>query len=230
MLRCSKMSSLAPAQETRFVLSSHEQISRAVERVAIRFVRTWGFTTVGMVAASFRLCTPAPAPRTALTRRALAALADLEWLEPTQEWFSLLDHDSAMRAATEKILAISGRVETDELVRALGKRRSFGGAPPAVVQSYVAALSARAARLGRNASVSPVEHAVLEALHEAGGVADLGDLRRATRGALSVVELRRVLQASPLFLRAGRGTYRVVGIRAWPARAMVPSAAWQPTL
>jgi len=222
------MSSLAPAQRTPFVSSCPEQISRAVVRVAIRFVRTWGFTTVGMVAASFRLCVPAPAPRTSLTRRALCALPDLEWLEPTQEWFSLLDLDSAMRSALEKILAVRGGVETDELVRALGKRRSFGGAPPAVVKSYVAALSARAARPAGNASITADEHAVLEALHEAGGVADLGELRRATRGTLSDVELTRVLQASPLFLRAGRGAYRVVGFPTQPP--MVLSAAWQATL
>jgi hypothetical protein len=225
------MSSLALMSEPRVVASSADQIDRSIERTAIRFVKTWGFTTVEMVAARFRMLSRAPAPRASLTRQALRSLPDLQWLDPTREWFSLLDRDSAMRASLEKILGVVGVVEPDELALALGKRHSFGVAPPAVVSAYVEALSSRVSRQGfvsENAALTTEEHVVLEALRHAGGLADLAELRQATRGFISVPAMTRALQTSPLFLRVGRGKYRVVGAQSWPiAPALTLSLPWR---
>ena len=210
------MSFAASMSDASIVSSRSEQIGSAVERTAVRFVRTWGFSTVEMVAARFRILTKATVPRESLTRRALGALPDVVWLDPTREWFSLLERESTMRASIEKIVVAVGVVERDELERALGKRHSFGGAPPAVVRAYVEALSAHVSRRGRAsllAGLTPEEHVVLEALERAGGDADLAGLRDLTLGRLAPGALTRVLQVSPLFLREGRGIYRVVGSR-----------------
>jgi hypothetical protein len=210
------------------------QIAHAVERTASRFVRTWGFSAVEMVAARFRMTERAPAPRSTLARRALAALPDIAWLDPGLEWFSLLDHPSSMRAAIEKIVATVGAVEPVELEQALGKGHSFCGAPPAVVHAYVVALSRRVTPFGagrRGPWLDPEEHVVLDALERAGGHADLRKLRQTTTGRLAPALLTRVLNASPLFLREARGSYRVVG--AFPsasAPTLVPSLSWEARL
>jgi hypothetical protein len=189
-----------------------EQIDSAIERVAARFVRTWGFSTVGMVAAKFRLFAKATAPREVLARRALAALPDVEWLDEAREWFTLLDRESAMRAAIEKIVAVAGVVERHELEEALGKRHSFGAAPAAVVRAYVGALAARVHRRGPfDWSLTPEELVILEAFEQAGPSLGLAELRAATRVCLPQASLAHVLRSSPLFVRASRGTYRVVG-------------------
>src|SRR6516164_4470649 len=98
------MSLPALASKTSVVSSSSERIASAVERVGVRFVRAWGFSTVGMVAARFRIVDKVKAPREVLARRALAALPGILWLDPTREWFTLLDCESAMRAAIEKVV------------------------------------------------------------------------------------------------------------------------------
>src|SRR5262245_44664574 len=108
-----------------------EQIASAVERTAARFVKRWGFSTASMVAGKFRLLSRATAPREVLARRALSALPGVTWLDPAREWFTLLDRPSAVREAIEKVVAVAGVVERAELEEALGKRHSFGGAPPA---------------------------------------------------------------------------------------------------
>jgi len=196
------------------VTPDSERMDSAVERTAVRFVRTWGFSTVGMVAGRFRLLGKATAPRDVLARRALAALPDIEWLDPTREWFTLLDHESAMRAAIEKIVAVAGVVEREDLEQALGKRHAFGDAPPAVVRAYVEALAARVARRRTPlATFTEEELVVLEALERMGGRASLPELREATR--LSPDALAHVLRSSPLFLRETRAIYRVVGASLW---------------
>jgi hypothetical protein len=192
------------------VSSRSEQIGSAVERTAVRFVRAWGFSTVEMVAAKFRMLARAALPRDTLARRALAELADVAWLDPTREWFTLLERPSPMRAAIEKIVAVAGIVERDELELALGKRHAFGDAPPSIVRAYVETLAARVSRSSDpRSALTPEEHVVLEAFERAGGA--LAELREATRGRLVPEALARVLGKSPLFLRAGRGAYRVVG-------------------
>jgi hypothetical protein len=189
-----------------------EQIDAAVGRTAARFVRTWGFSTVGMVAGKFRLLAKASAPREVLARRALSALRGITWLDPAREWFTLLDHPSAMREAIEKIVAVAGVVEREQLEEALGKRHSFGSAPPAVVRAYVEALAARVLRPGsRGPTLTPEELVVLEAFERVGRTAGLPALRAATRGRLAEPALAHVLRSSPLFLREARGTYRLVG-------------------
>jgi hypothetical protein len=194
------------------VTTDSEQIDSAVERTAVRFVRAWGFSTVGMVAEKFRLIAKAPAPRVALARRVLARLPDLEWLDPTREWFTLLDRESSMRAAVEKIVAVVGIVEGHELEEALGKRHSFGDAPPAVVRAYVETLATRVARRGPfDWTLTSEELIVLEAFEQAGSSLGLAELRAATRASVPEASLTHVLRSSPLFVRASRGRYRVVG-------------------
>jgi hypothetical protein len=206
---------MAPAvlpMDPQTVSSRSEQIGSAIQRTAARFVRTWGFSTVEMVAAKFRILARPSLPRETLARRVLAELPDIEWLDPTREWFTLLDRASPMRAAIEKIVAVAGVIERDELEEALGKRRAFADAPPSVVRAYVEALKARVSRSGdARAALTHEEHVVLEAFERAGGAATLTDLRDATRGRLLPDALARVLAASPLFLRSSRGAYRLVG-------------------
>jgi hypothetical protein len=194
------------------VSSGSEQVASAVERTAVRFVSAWGFSTVGMVAARFRVTSRAPLPREVLARRALAALPDLEWLDPSREWFTLLERASAMRAAIEKIVAVAGVLEREELEEALGKRHAFGDAPPAVVRAYVEALAARVRRPGAlRVELTSEELVVLDAFERLGASAGLLELRLATVGRISESALAHVLRSSPLFVRASRGTYRVVG-------------------
>jgi hypothetical protein len=203
--------------------SDSERIDSAVERTAERFIRAWGFSTVGMVAGKFRLLAKATAPRQVLARRALAALPDIEWLDPSREWFTLLDRESAMRAAVEKIVAVAGVVEGHELEKALGKRHSFGDAPPAVVRAYVEALAARVVRRGPfDWTLTAEELAVLEAFADAGASLGLAELRVAMGGRVPEASLAHVLRASPIFLREARGLYRVVGPRLWRAGPLHP--------
>ncbi|HVU50291.1 MAG TPA: hypothetical protein VHL80_06375 [Polyangia bacterium] len=186
-------------------------------------MRAWGFSTVGMVAAKFRLLERATVPREVIACRALAALPDIEWLDEAREWFTLLDRESAMRAAIEKILAVAGVVERHELEEALGKRHSFGGAPPAVVRAYVEALAAQVLRRGAlDASITSEELEILQAFDRTGPSLGLAELRLATRERLPEATLAHVLRASPLFVRASRGTYRVVG--SFPAAPYVTLA------
>jgi hypothetical protein len=205
------------------VTPDSEQINSAVERAAGKFVRTWGFSTVGTVAGKFRLLARATAPRDVLARRALAALPDIEWLDPSREWFTLLERESTMRLAVEKIVAVAGIVEREELEEALGKRNAFGDAPPNVVRAYVEALAARVRRPGAlRIALTPEELVVLGAFERLGPSACLADLREATRGKLSEASLGHLLRASPLFVGASRGTYRVVG--AYPVSRYVTLA------
>jgi hypothetical protein len=204
--------SLQPlASNASVVSSSSERIVAAVERAAVRFVRTWGFSTLGMVAARFRIVEKVTAPREVLARRALASLPDIVWLDPAREWFTLVERDSALRAAIEKVVGVVGVVDRADLEQALGKRHAFGAAPPVVVRAYVEAIAARVARRSSPVELDPEEHVVLEAFEHAGGRASLADLRTGTRGRLVPGALARVLRESPLFVRVSRGTYRVVG-------------------
>jgi hypothetical protein len=213
--------------------SGASRIGVAVERVAVRFVKTWGFSTVGTVAGHFRLPTRATASRSLLARRVLAGLPDVAWLDPTREWFTLLDRASAMRSAVEKIVSTAGVVDLAELELALGKRHSFGAAPPRVVRIYVGALAARVSRdrLFPGALLSPEEKVVLGVFEHAGGTVTTEELREQTRHRLAPAALTRVLQASPLFLRSARGAYRVVGSPFLPpVPALVPWRQWQAAL
>jgi hypothetical protein len=164
-----------------------------------------------MVAPRFRIIDKVTAPREVLARRALAALPDVVWLETTREWFTLVDRESVMRAAIEKVVGVVGVVDRAELEQALGKRHAFGAAPPAVVRAYVEAIAARVARRSSPVVLAPEEQVVLEAFERAGGRASLSELRAATRGRLVPASFARVLRESPLFVRESRGTYRVVG-------------------
>src|SRR5579863_2758613 len=71
MLVLGLMSFASPTSEASAARSRDEEIGRAVERTAVRFVRTWGFSTVEMVAARFRMTSKASVPRGSLARQAL---------------------------------------------------------------------------------------------------------------------------------------------------------------
>lgn len=191
-----------------------DRLVESVERVAARFVRTWGFTTVAMVSAHLRITAPSGLSHIALTRRALDAMPDLAWLDPSREWFTLLDRESPMRTAVEKIYDVAGDVGRTDTTLALGKRGSFGNAPARVVAAFVARLVARvatdspAARAGR---ATRDEWILIDVLRHASGAVDLSTLRQATSRFVSPKVATRVLRSSPLFLRVGQGRYRLVG-------------------
>jgi hypothetical protein len=207
------------AADQRRLRSHQKSVERAVAMVAVRFVRTWGFTTVGMVSQRFRLTTTPNESRLAMARRALALLPDLRWLNPAREWFTLLESDSPTKAAFAKIVAITEGVDRRELVLALGKHHSFGDAPEDVVHAYLDELvssheRSRAWAAGAtNASVPTREEQMLiDSLRDTGGSADITVLRRdAQRGSISAEALTRTLSHSPLFVRVSRGTYRLIG-------------------
>jgi len=195
----------------------HERrVERAVEMVATRFVRTWGFTTVGMVATRFRLTTTGDAPRSVMARRALSSLRDLRWLDEEHEWFTLLDSDSPMGSAFAKIVAVFGTVDGQDLLLALGKRHSFGDAPERVVRAYLDELVSRHKRArawSARTSSAPTreERIVVECLRGAGGTGELAVLRRAAElNSISADGLMRTLSRSPLFVRVARGTFALI--------------------
>jgi hypothetical protein len=213
-----------------------KRIERAVERVATRFVRTWGFTTVGMVAQRFRLTTTCNAPRSVLARRALSGLRDLRWLDAEHEWFTLLESDSPTSTAFAKIVTVLGAVDRQDLLLALGKRHSFGDAPERVVGAYLDELISRhqrarawSARPSDASDPTREERMVVECLRDAGGVAEISVLRRAAKTRLISAEaLMRALSRSPLFARVARGTYGLIGASAPPApRRLLSSGRWE---
>jgi hypothetical protein len=200
-------------------LRIHERrIERAVEMVATRFVRTWGFTTVSMVAQRFRLTTTGRAPRSVMARRALSGLRDLRWLDEEHEWFTLLDSDSPTSIAFAKIVAVLGTVDRQDLLLALGKRHSFGDAPERVVRAYLDELVSRhqwarawSARTSSASAPTREERMVVECLRDAGGTAEIAVLRRAAEhNSISPDALIRTLSRSPLFVRVARGTFALV--------------------
>ena len=221
---------LVPLESTAPLLP--DPVSAAVERVAARFVRTWGFTTVTMVGPRVILPWRSDLPRAVLVRDALADLADLEWLDPTREWFTLTARASHVRASIEKIYAVAGAVSQPELVAALSKRRSFANAPSPVVQAFVAAMSSRVRRARRPAAPRLTrEEAILVALLRAsGGQADIQSLvRRAEERGTPASLTTRVLKSSPLILHSWRGTYRLVGAPAGK-RPLISSPRWEAAL
>jgi hypothetical protein len=205
---------------------------RAIRSVAERFVRTWSFTTVEMVAGRFRPSRPSTQTRTSIVRRALALMPELRWLDPACEWFSLLDCASPATATLDKIVSIFGPIDREELFAALDKRHTFRDVPHVVVQSYVSALLARprATTAAAGARLSNEEHTLVALLDAAGGSLDTETLRHqaAARG-FDAATVMRALQASPLFLRSGRGLYRLVSVPS--ARGEVaPSPRWEATV
>ena len=227
------MSSLAAVQRALIPRRSNDQVAEAVERVAVRFIRTWGFTTIAMVSAHFRLLSRTSIPRASLARNAVGSLADLKWLDPSCEWFSLVDRESPMRTAVEKIYAVTGKFDQAEVSQALGKRHSFANVPGAVVQAFVSTLTARIAAGPRPSLATRLdreERVLVTLLRHAGGIADIATLQRAAAEHVVPPHVSaRVLGASPLFLRTGYGLYRMVGT---PARALalLSSPRWEAVL
>jgi len=203
---------------------------RAIEITAARFVRTWGFTTVEMVARCFRLVRRSTEPRAMLARRAIERLPDLCWLEPTREWFSLLERDSPGKAALAKIAAVTTEVDGAELHLALGKRHTFRDVPPAVVDAYLAVLTRSPPSTSRDNVLTREERALVLLLRAEGGSAEVHTLRaRAAELSFDGAAISRTLQTSPLFLPAGRGRCRLIGSpRGYPM--LVSSLAWEATI
>ena len=204
---------------------------RAVAACAARFVRTWGFTTVEMVAGRFRPSRTSTQTRTSMVRRALAHLPELRWLEPTCEWFTLLDCESPATATADKIAAVANALDGDELYAALDKKHTFRDVPPVVAQAYVSSLLTRP-RVPAEATLARLpreERALIGLLLDAGGASDTELLRRrAAALSLDAATVRRTLQSSPLFLRAARGVYRLAGAPLGPT-APVAGGAWGAT-
>jgi hypothetical protein len=196
-------------------------VDRFVEAAAERFVRKWGFTTVGMVSLRFRLPTHVSESRLAITRRALGGLRDLRWLDREHEWFCLVDRPSRMKAELAKIAAVVrdvALVDPGDLEIALGKRRSFLGAPHAVVKNCLTELMRPVMMLKRNGDLQEAwlptteERVLVATLRDQGGQADIETLRRnGAPWSIAGATIVRTLRSSPLFLRAGRGSYRLIG-------------------
>jgi hypothetical protein len=207
---------------------------RAIRSIAERFVRTWSFTTVEMVAGRFRPARPSTQTRTSIVRRALAVMPELRWLDPACEWFSLLDCASPATATLDKIAALAGAqgIDREELSAALDKRHTFRDVPHVVIQSYLSTLLARprATTDAALARFSDEERTLVALLDAAGGSLDTESLRhQAAAFGLDAATVLRTLQASPLFLRSGRGLYRLVSVPV--ARTEVaPAPRWEATL
>jgi len=225
------MTAIALGEPDQVAALLPDRVSEAVERVAARFVRTWGFTTVSMVASRFHLWTRTSVPRASLTREALGEVPDVAWLDKDREWFSLADRESPMTRAFAKIRAIARTVDSADVALALGKGRSFGNAPAGVVRAFVSGLMTRAARRPTldptAAGVTRHERALVEVFREAGGTGEIKSLRElaAERGLTDAV-VNRTLASSPLFLRAGHGTYRLIGV-ALRRTQLISSPRWQ---
>jgi len=223
----------SPAKRTR---GNEETIARAVEMVAVRFVRTWGFTTVDMVSHRFRLTMAPTGSRSVMAREALTRLSDLRWLDPARQWFTLIGRESPMQAALAKVVAVSGCIDRDDILLALGKHHSFGQAPNGVVRAYVAELVGSQAWArpsgGGPTSASALtreERVLVDLLRCTGGSATTELLRHeAARHSIAPEALKRVLWRSPLFLRMARGSYRLVGTYAPIApRTLLTSGRWE---
>jgi hypothetical protein len=224
---------MSSALSVRADVRPSPDVQSAVDVTATRFVRTWGFTTVGMVAQRFRLTTTTNESRLSLTRQALCRAPDLRWLDPICEWFTLIECDSRPKAALAKILAVSGDVDREELARALDKRHSFREVPYDVVRAYLAELVSHHARVAapRHAGgLTRVEHVLVDVLHERGGCADIHALRRdVKRRSITPAALKRTLSESPLFLRVAHGIYGLVGAGAGVPvgpRTLISSDQW----
>jgi hypothetical protein len=214
-------------------------IERGVARVAVRFTRCWGFTTVGMVSERFRLTTTCTESRSVVARRALALFRDLRWLDPAHEWFTLLEVESPPKAALSKIIAVTGGVPREDVLSALGKRHWFRDAPHDVVCAYLEELvrghnQSRPWNAPTTSESIPTkeEQVLIGAFRSAGGSADLEILRRhAKRSSISEEALTRTLSNSPLFVRVARSRYRLLGapipIR---TRRLITSGRWEATL
>jgi hypothetical protein len=207
---------------------------RAIRSVAERFVRTWSFTTVEMVAGRFRPTRTSTQTRTSIVRRALALMPELRWLDPACEWFSLLDCASPGTATLDKIGSLAGaqRIDREELFAALDKRHTFRDVPHVVIQSYLSTLLARPRTFadGFLARLPREERALVEILRAAGGASDTEALRQhAAALSIDAATVMRLLQTSPLFLREGRGIYRLVGA-SLVAPAQPSSRQWHATL
>jgi hypothetical protein len=208
-------------------------VQRAVEAAAVRFVRTWGFTTVGMVAQRFRLTITTNESRLFMTRQAISRLPDLRWLDPICEWFTLIERDSRPKTALSKILAVSGDIDLEDLGLALGKRHSFRDVPHDVVRSYLAELVSHHVRVAvpaRAGALTRVENVLVDALHERGGCADIDVLRRdVKRRSITPAALKRTLSESPLFIRVAHGIYGIVGAPIEPRTLISSDHQWGPS-
>ena len=222
-------------------------VQRSVEATAARFVRTWGFTTVGMVSQRFRLTVTTDASRLFIARQAISRQPDVRWLDPTREWFTLIERDSRPKAALAKIFAISAhidqidridridRIDQEELTRALGKRHTFRDVPSDVVRAYLTELIASHARAGtgrdfRAEALTLAESVLVDVLQERGGYAPLEVLRREVkRWSITAEALKRTLAESPLFIRVAQGLYGLIGTPAAP-RTLVSSPRWEAAL
>jgi hypothetical protein len=224
------MMSLAHWDSDRAPDASRAGPERAIEITAARFVRTWGFTTVEMVASCFRLVRRSTEPRAVLARRAIERLPDLCWLEPTREWFSLLGRDSPGKLALAKIAAVTTDVDGAELRLALGKRHAFRDVPPAVVDAYLAVLTHLPPSRSHDDALTREETALVLLLRADGGSAEVQTLRaRAAELSFDGASISRTLRTSPLFLPAGRGRCRLIGSpRGYPM--LVSSPAWEATI
>jgi hypothetical protein len=231
-IRADPASRLAPGMHSCDAVTMSAAVERAVERTAVRFVRTWGFTTVGMVSQRFRLTTTTSEARREIAARALTRLPDLRWLDSDGEWFTLISRESPQKAALAKILATTSDVAREDLELALGKSHSFAHAPSGVVRAYIAELVANhgrspsTARAARASALTGVERVLVDVLHERGGQAEIELLRHETAHlAITGRALRRAIALSPLLLPVARGTYRLVGAPV-AARTLVSSGQW----
>jgi hypothetical protein len=206
-------------------------LDEAIDTTAARFVRAWGFTTVGMVARRFRLTTTTSESRLSIARRVLSRSSDLRWLDPICEWFTLIERDSKPKAALSKILSVRGHVDREELSQALDKRHSFRDVPNDVVRAYVSELVSHHARTAKRvppdaSALTRIETVLVDVLLERGGRAEIELLRRdVRRWSITAEALKRTLSESPLFIRVAHGRYGLIGSPIAP-RSLIPSGRW----
>jgi hypothetical protein len=188
---------------------------------ARRMVQYWGLASVESVAARVRALTSSPVAG-ALSVQVIAALPLVCWLDGEERnWFSLRGHASGLDAAVAKVFLVAARVTVGDLKAALAKGlRGMGDVPPAVFRRCLTEIAgcALAGDVVRRASppadppLGGPEAALVRILGAAGGELAVTALRaRARSDSMPRTTLRRLLEMSPLFLRAPGGRVQLIG-------------------
>jgi hypothetical protein len=190
---------------------------------ARRMVQYWGLASVDSVAARVRALTSSPVAG-ALSARVIAELPPVCWLDGDERnWFSLRGHAIGLDAAVAKVFRVAARVTVADLKAALAKGlRGMGDVPPAVFRRCLTEIAGCAldGDVVRSAGPPPdldpllggPEAALVRILGAAGGELAVSALReRARSDSLPRTTVRRLLEMSPLFLRAPGGRVQLIG-------------------
>lgn len=190
----------------------------------------WGLAAVEAVAARAQSLAGRPVTE-ALARRVLEALPGVYWLDGAAHgWLTFLGAGASpgaatpasggMVAAVHKVFTVAAAVRLDELRAALAKALpGVDEAPTRVLERYLADAAgcaiddAAVVRGPAGGELTHGERTLVDLLRAAGGEAGVDGLRRDARAAaVPRTTVNRLLELSPLFLPAGNGRARLVGV------------------